>query len=141
MVTAQFEKFNANYKQLEVVFQEVTGRAFKAGQEFSVMEIRNGQVMEDFQTNIERKFSPQADKDTCNISIAPQYGELSTSTVYTHSNGLSPRGRLPISQVACPETRKSSALWDFFSPPLLSPFWLVCWLSSLVQRKVIFDWF
>lgn len=54
MVTAQFEKFNANYKQLEVVFQEVTGRAFKPGQVFSVMEIRNGQVREDLQTNIDR---------------------------------------------------------------------------------------
>ena len=44
MVTAQFEKFNANFKKLEVVFKEVTGRTFKPGQEFSVMENRNGLV-------------------------------------------------------------------------------------------------
>ena len=45
MVTAQFEKFNANFKKLEVVFKEVTGRTFKPGQVFSVMENRTaGQV-------------------------------------------------------------------------------------------------
>ena len=44
MVTVQFEKFNANFKKLEVVFKEVTGRTFKPGQVLSVMENRNGQV-------------------------------------------------------------------------------------------------
>ena len=44
MVTAQFEKFNANFKKLEVVFKEVTGRTFEPGQVFSGMENRNSQV-------------------------------------------------------------------------------------------------
>ena len=53
MVTAHFEKFNANFKKLEVVFKEVTGRTFKPGQVFSVNENRNGQVKKYLFVNVE----------------------------------------------------------------------------------------
>ena len=46
MVTAQFEKFNASFKELEAAFEEVTGRPFKPGQKFSAAETKNGQVNE-----------------------------------------------------------------------------------------------
>ena len=43
LVTAQFEEFNSNFQQLERVFQEVTGRAFLPGQQFSqVLQIFPG---------------------------------------------------------------------------------------------------
>ena len=43
LVTAQFEEFNENFKQLERVFQEVTGRAFLEEQQFSkVLQIFPG---------------------------------------------------------------------------------------------------
>ena len=45
-MTAQFEKFNANFKQLEVVFQEVTGKPFKPGQKLSA-EGKDEQVKKD----------------------------------------------------------------------------------------------
>ena len=44
MVTTQFEKFNANFKQLEVVFQEVTGKPFRPGQKHSARGNKDGQV-------------------------------------------------------------------------------------------------
>ena len=47
MVTTQFEKFNANFKQLEVVFQEVTGKPFRPGQKLSGEEKMDGQVKKD----------------------------------------------------------------------------------------------
>ena len=47
LVTAQFEKFNANFKQLEVVFQEVTGKPFKPGQKLSAEGKKDEQVKKD----------------------------------------------------------------------------------------------
>ena len=44
MVTAQFEKFNASFKELEAVFEEITGRPFKPGQKFTAAETEGGQV-------------------------------------------------------------------------------------------------
>jgi len=44
MVTAQFEKFNASFKELEAVFEEVTGRPFKPGQKFTAAETEGGQM-------------------------------------------------------------------------------------------------
>ena len=52
MVTVQFEKFNANFKQLEVVFQEVTGKPFKPGQKVSAAGKNDGQVKKYIIANI-----------------------------------------------------------------------------------------
>ena len=46
MVTAQFEKFNASFKELEAVFEEITGRPFKPGQKFTAADTEGGQVRE-----------------------------------------------------------------------------------------------
>ena len=48
MVTVQFEKFNCHYKQLELVFSEVTGKAFEPGQRFPI-DVKEKQVSCDFQ--------------------------------------------------------------------------------------------
>ena len=44
MVKVQFEKFNSNFRQLEVAFYEVTKREFKPGQKLSIVEKKNRQV-------------------------------------------------------------------------------------------------
>ena len=50
MVTSHFEKFNSNFKQLEVVFQEVTGKPFRPGQKLSAAAKKDGQVKKDLAT-------------------------------------------------------------------------------------------
>ena len=56
MVTAQFEKFNSNFKQLEVVFQEVTGKPFRPGQKLSAVAKKEGQVKKDLATQFKGSF-------------------------------------------------------------------------------------
>ena len=56
MVTTQFEKFNGNFKQLEVVFQEVTGKPFRPGQKISAAAKKDGQVKKDLATPFEGLF-------------------------------------------------------------------------------------
>ena len=56
MVTTQFEKFNSNFKQLEDVFQEVTGIPFRPGQKLSAAAKKDVQVKKELATPFEGSF-------------------------------------------------------------------------------------